>query len=168
MVMDRAQADQIDREHRENRDKWDERYVRLARHVSEWSKDPTAQVGAVISNSDLARVVGLGFNGFPVNVEDSIERLMDKEQKLSMIIHAEQNAILSAGRDARKGNIYVVGKPVCNYCAALIIQAGIDRVIAVPPASNSDSQWDERGRIALEMFKEAKVRFSNINDAWLK
>lgn len=162
-----ADQKQLEAEYQANRDKWDERYVKLARHVATWSKDPSAQVGAVISNSDLARVVGLGFNGFPVNVEDSIERLMDKDQKLAMIIHAEQNAILGAGRDARKGNIYVFGKPVCNYCAALIIQAGIDRVIAAAPIEGSQSQWDQKGLTALSMFNEAGVRFLEIKPEWL-
>ena len=27
--------------------KWDERYLRLAKEVSTWSKDPSTQVGAV-------------------------------------------------------------------------------------------------------------------------
>ena len=28
-------------------DKWDERYLRLAKEVSTWSKDPSTKVGAI-------------------------------------------------------------------------------------------------------------------------
>ena len=95
---------------------------------------------------------------------------MDKEQKLQMVIHAEQNAILGAGRDCKDANIYVYGKPVCNYCAVLIIQAGISRVIAKRPEAEApkESEWDRRGRLALEMFEEAGVRFTDIDEAWLE
>lgn len=143
--------------------------MRLAKHVSEWSKDPSAKVGAVVSNSKLGRVVALGINGFPMNIEDDKTRLSDKNLKLEMVLHAEQNAILSAGRDAVNGNIYVFGKPVCNHCAALIIQAGIDRVIAARPKDEApgESDWDRKGRLALQMFEEANVRFTPIEEAWL-
>ena len=155
--------------HAARRAKWDERYLRLARHISDWSKDPSAKVGAVVSNSRLGRVVGLGINGFPVNIEDDDTRLSDKALKRDMVLHAEQNAILSASRDAIGGNIYVFGKPVCNHCAALIIQAGVDRVIASQPKPEApdESSWDQKGRLALEMFEEAGVRFTPIPEEWL-
>ena len=156
-------------DHAARKAKWDVRYIRLAKHVSDWSKDPNAKVGAVISNSKLGRVVALGINGFPMNIEDDKTRLADKKLKLDMVLHAEQNAILSAGRDAIGGNIYVFGKPVCNHCAALIIQAGIDRVIAAKPNDETpdESDWDKKGRRALRMFEEAGVRFTAIEEAWL-
>ncbi|MEN5177567.1 Cytidine and deoxycytidylate deaminase zinc-binding region [compost metagenome] len=166
-VEDVTKIDSAD--HAARRAKWDVRYVRLAKHISDWSKDPNAKVGAVVSNSSLGRVVGLGINGFPMNIEDDKTRLSDKKLKLNMVLHAEQNAILSSGRDSSGGNIYVYGKPVCNHCAALIIQAGIDRVIAArpKPESENESDWDIKGRLALEMFSEANVRFTEIDEAWL-
>ena len=120
-------------------------------------------------NQLFGRVVGLGINGFPMNIEDDSTRLSDKNLKLEMVLHAEQNAILSAGRDAVGGNVYVFGKPVCNHCAALIIQAGVDRVIAAKPKDEApdESEWDRKGRLALVMFAEAGVRFTPIEDRWL-
>jgi dCMP deaminase len=50
-------------------------------------KDPDARVGAVIADGH-GRVIALGYNGFAVGVEDSIERLAKKKQKLEMIVHA--------------------------------------------------------------------------------
>ena len=54
-------------------DKWDMRFLALAEHISEWSKDPSTQVGAVITHSRSKRVISLGFNGFPAGVEDTEE-----------------------------------------------------------------------------------------------
>src|ERR1700739_2062374 len=56
----------------------------------------------------LGRVIALGFNGFPSNVEDSAQRLNDKEAKLPITLHAEQNALLFAGREAKGCELYVV------------------------------------------------------------
>jgi dCMP deaminase len=119
-------------------DHWDERYAAIARAVGEWSKDPRAKVGAVITD-DRRRVVALGYNGFPVNVEDSAERLGDKDLKNEMVIHAEENAVLIAGRAADHGTAYVCGKPICPRCAGVLIQAGISRVVAERPQAATDS-----------------------------
>ena len=137
-------------------DKWDTRYLELAHHVAKWSKDPRAKVGAVIADS-RRRVVALGFNGFPVNVEDSANRLADKAQKNEMVVHAEENAILIAGRAAECGTLYVYGKPVCSRCAGVVIQAGIKRVVAVLPKDGTVSHWDNVGLTAIHMLTEARV-----------
>ncbi len=61
-----------------NVDVWDKRYLEMARLVAGWSKDPNAQVGAVIVRDN--RVVATGFNGFPTHVQDD-GRLQDKATK---------------------------------------------------------------------------------------
>jgi dCMP deaminase len=156
-------------------DKWDHRYLQLARNVASWSKDPNAVVGAVIVNEVRDRVIALGFNGFPVGIEDDTERLYDSDVKNEMVIHAEQNALLFAGRKAKGCSIYVSGKPVCARCAVLIIQAGITRVVARKPKEEpivvsspkevtgckcngkTESKWDVSGRRAWGMFIEAGI-----------
>jgi len=146
----------------EKQAKWDSRYLGLAHYIAQWSKDPRAKVGAVLVNQRYARVVATGFNGFPSNVEDSAERLENKTRKLQMILHAEQNALLHAGRDARECDAYVVGKPVCNVCATLLIQSGVRRVVAAAPRANTDSYWDKVGLLAIDMLREAGVAFTPV------
>jgi dCMP deaminase len=138
-----------------NNRKWDDRYLRLARHVSGWSKDPNAQVGAVLVDAQ-GRLCAVGYNGFPRQVEDSQERLQDQDTKLDMIIHAEANAITIAGRGAVGGEIFVYGKPVCAQCAGLIIQSGIRRVVAEKPLEGTRSKWDKRGLLAVKILGETK------------
>jgi dCMP deaminase len=66
----------------------------LAKYISEWSKDPSTKVGAVIVD-DEKKIVGLGFNGFPIKTSDNEELYYDRDYKLSKIVHAEINAILN-------------------------------------------------------------------------
>jgi dCMP deaminase len=139
---------------------WDTRRLELAGFVAKWSKDPNAQVGAVIADR-LGRVIALGYNGFSSGLDDNIERLANAEQKLEMIVHAEVNAVLIAGPSAEGGTIYVVGKPVCSRCAGVLIQAGIRRVVAEMP-SLSESKWTKSGRLAIDMFKEAHIKLNLI------
>src|SRR4051794_13888834 len=82
---------------------WDKRYIELAAHVATWSKDPDARVGCVIVSPTYGRVVAFSFNGFPAIVADCVKLLhhADKDEKLDRIIHAEQNALLYAGREAK-------------------------------------------------------------------
>src|ERR1051326_2813900 len=60
-------------EYVERKEKWDRRFLELAKHVSSWSKDPSTKVGAVIVDANR-RVVATGYNGFPRGVEDTPER----------------------------------------------------------------------------------------------
>ena len=139
-------------------DRWDQRFCEMARFVSRWSKDPNAKVGAVLF-CKRGGDISIGYNGFPMDVEDSVERLNDKQIKLEMIVHAEVNALIAAGGRAVGATIYVWGKPVCARCAGLIIQAGVKRVVALAPESvPSDSNWRKTGEIAHEMFKEAGIQ----------
>ena len=135
--------------------KWDMRRLALARFIAEWSKDPKAKVGAVITDN-LGRVIALGYNGFAVGIEDSESRLNSKD-KLDMILHAEENAVLIAGERARGGTIYVFGKPTCAKCASIIIQSGLKRVVSPYPNTGKPSKWMELGLLAVEQFVEANI-----------
>jgi dCMP deaminase len=138
--------------------KWDARFLEVARLAAGWSKDPKAQVGAVIVDAQ-GQVAGVGYNGFPKLVEDSAERYGDVDTKLEMVVHAEENAILGAGARARGSSIYVFGKPICARCAGTIIQAGVCRVIAQSPKEGTGSKWDKSGTIARKMLEEANIEF---------
>lgn len=139
-------------------EKWDKRFVELSQYVSEWSKDPNAKVGAVVV-AERGGAMTLGYNGFPMGVEDSAERLEDSDIKLELVVHAEQNALIAAGPKANGATIYVWGKPVCARCAGAIIQAGIKRVVALSPDSvPAESKWHKTGKLSIEMFKETGIQ----------
>ena len=135
--------------------KWDQRFIDLAEFILGWSKDPNSKVGAVVVTNE-GGAIALEYNGFPAGIEDD-ERLDNRDLKLDMIIHAEQNALIIAGTQAKGASLYVWGKPICARCAVIIIQAGIDRIIAVNPEDeiDKDSEWIEPGKLAMKMFREA-------------
>lgn len=140
--------------------KWDLRFCELAQFVAEWSKDPNAKVGAVVF-SKRGGDVSIGYNGFPMGVEDSIERLADAAVKLELIVHAELNALLAAGTRANGSTLYVWGKPICARCAGSIIQAGVRRVVSLSPdAVPAESKWQLTGRLAEQMFSEAGIEMN--------
>jgi dCMP deaminase len=148
-------------------EKWDARFCELAKFVSEWSKDPNAKVGAVVF-SKRGGDVSIGYNGFPMGVEDSAERLEDLETKLELVVHAEQNALIAAGSRTMGSTLFVWGKPVCARCAGSIIQAGVKRVVALNPDSvNAESKWHKTGKVAQQIFLEAgvEVDFYSVPDA---
>ncbi len=133
-------------------DKWDHRFLALADYISDWSKDPSTQVGCVLTRK--RRVVSMGFNGFPAGVEDTEERLADRDTKYEMVVHAEQNALMFAGDRAEGCVLYVHPLPPCARCAVLVIQAGIVRVVCDQPDFDHE-RWGEQAKIADTMFREA-------------
>ena len=134
---------------------WDTRFLDLAEHVSKWSKDPSTKVGAVIVDSQR-RIVSTGYNGFPVGVMDSYDRLTDRDNKYEMIIHAEANAILFAHQRMNGMTLYTTPFQPCSRCASLIIQSGISRVISYE-IEESKNRWVDSFKLAKELFDEAGV-----------
>src|SRR5271165_1136751 len=130
-------------------DKWDRRYFSLAKRISLWSKDPRAKVGAVLLDRK-GWPSALGYNGFPAGVEDDVAKLEDGTLKNEMVVHAEQNTLLCSGSRARRGSLYVYGKPICPRCAVLLIQAGVKRVLGIlpDPTRNPGSDTHKKGRIS--------------------
>lgn len=138
---------------------WDSRFLELARLVSTWSKDPSTQVGAVITRNKF--VISLGFNGHPKGVADRADRLENREVKYRTIIHAEMNAILTAKQDLEGCTIYVWPFMPCSQCGAAIVQSGIKRVVA--PQSDND-RWVESFAFTAQIFSEAGVELVVVPD----
>jgi len=133
--------------------KWELRYLEMAKLVSTWSKDPSTKVGAVIVDSDNT-VISVGFNGLPRRIQDTDQRLNNRDIKLKMIIHAEINAIITAKRPLNGTTIYTYPFMSCSQCAGLIIQSGICRHISY---KTNNERWKDSFDLALEMFDEARV-----------
>lgn len=133
---------------------WDKRFMELAMYISEWSKDPSTKVGAVIVDENR-RIVSTGYNGFPRGVVDSKERLENRDIKYRMVLHAEENAIMFAKQNLQGCSLYVTTMPPCSHCAALIIQSGIKHVYA--PKCDIPYRWTESVATTKQMFLESGV-----------
>lgn len=140
---------------------WDSRFQRLARMVATWSKDPSTQTGCVIVKDN--RVISMGFNGFPSGIEDSYERLNDREVKYKYVLHAEANALLSSPVPLQGATAYVTLMP-CSNCALQLVQAGIKRVVVPPTSKDHLSRWKESFDLSKSILEEAGVTLDVIVD----
>lgn len=142
--------------------KWDIRFMRLAREVSLWSKDST-KIGCVIVSPNR-RIVATGYNGFPLGCDD--EKIYqeigdDKEKKYEITIHAEMNALLNAlknGVSVDGCTIYIWGNRVCKDCAKHIAQSGITTVWYTPGGKKPSPCWIESSKVAREIFDKSGVK----------
>lgn len=142
-----------------NNKKWNIRFLELAEFISQWSKDPSTKVGAVIVDKNR-RIISTGYNGFAMGVKDTKSRLSNREIKYPIILHAEENAMSFAKQNLEGCSLYVSGLPPCAHCASLIAQSGIKRVYAWDnPVSE---RWIASVKLTKQIFKESGVTLTLI------
>ena len=128
----------------------DNYYLDIADSVRERATCLRRTYGAIIVKND--EIVSTGYNGAPrgrcncsdmgVCHREELQIPSGERYELCRSVHAEANAIISAsrrdmlgatlylaGRDARTGE-YLKDTTSCSMCRRMIINAGIDRVIA--------------------------------------
>lgn len=144
--------------------KWDLRYGELCRVISLWSKDPSTKVGAVVVRNNKS-VAATGFNGFPPGVEDKEEWYNCRDTKLSLVVHAEHNALnFCSHENITGGTIYVYPLQPCLACAERIVKRGITRVVTVTNKEKNEYMNDpdvrERYKFHLvdEMFDKLNIK----------
>ena len=140
---------------------WDLYFFKIANLVSLKSKDPSSKFGVVIEKD--RRILGVGFNGFPIGVNDTRLRYSNRETKYSMIVHAEINAILSAAKGGQSlvGATLYVQAICCCDCAKSIIQSGIKTVKYLSRVNDifiANPKWRDSFEITKTMLKESKVK----------
>ncbi len=140
-------------------DKWDSRFLDLAKHIAQWSLDPSTKVGAVIVRPDHT-IASVGYNGFPRGIADD-NRLKIRETKYQLVVHAEVNAVVNAREPLHGYTLYggvpTKYSPTCNECAKVVIQSGIKRVVGWE-LDIEDNRWNDPHRISRDMYLEAGVR----------
>jgi len=137
--------------------KWDTRFIKLAREVASWSKDPKHKIGAV-AVSLKGQVLSQGYNGFPRGFPDSKELYTNKDKKRQLVVHAEQNVIYNAtytGVCLSGATLYISGLPPCHECTKGIIQTGIARVVIDSTDAHS---WHESWQLSQEMLTTCNVK----------
>lgn len=145
---------------RDNYLQWDEYFMGMALLSARRSKDPQTQVGACIVN-EYKKVVGLGYNGFPIGCSDD-ELPWDREgdfleTKYPYVCHAELNAILNSTKDLHNCKIYVALFP-CHECAKAIIQSGIKEVVYLSDKYNGT----DSNKASKLMFEKSGVTYRQL------
>jgi len=141
--------------------KWNVRFMQMAQLISTWSKDQSTKVGCVIVSPQKA-ILSMGYNGFPRGVDDTIPARHERPTKYDFVVHAEENALLNAGRNGTRlnGGILYVTMPPCTHCAGSIIQSGIKEIIYLEPEKQKQIPgWRDSLKYSFEMFDEANVKY---------
>lgn len=151
-------------------ERWDRHFLALAATHARMSKDTSTKVGTILVR-DERLILAAGFNGFPYGIADD-DRLLDRELKLKLIVHAEMNAVLAAARrgiSVDGATMYTAcqsgterwGGPPCTRCAVECIQAGIREVVSYP-AKLTPSRWAHDLLLARSILAEAGVKFREL------
>ena len=141
---------------------WDKRFLDLAEHISEWSKDPSKKIGAVAVGAQR-QILAQGYNGFPRGIDDTHDRYDNREEQYKLVVHADMNVIYNAsynGVSLNGSTLYVHGLPVCSDCAKGIIQVGVKNVIM--RKAKAPDVWLESWKTTETMFKESGVYYGFI------
>ena len=128
----------------------DKYYLEIASVVLKRGTCIRRNYGAVIVNND--QIVGTGYTGAPRGEQNCCDKNTclrneagakpGERYELCNSVHAEMNAILSAGRERTIGaTLYVAGKDAANnsvvsgkpclLCSRMIINAGIARIVVL-------------------------------------
>lgn len=137
-------------------EKWDKRFLELADHISQWSKDPSTKVGCVIVRPDKT-IASVGYNGFPRNVDDCEERYNDRELKYLMVKHAEENAADFAKESLTGYTAYVTHHP-CSNCTGTLIQKGISCIVTRKPSDAFAERFKKSFEASKIMIEEANIK----------
>jgi len=145
---------------------WDETFMAMTYVIAERSHDTRSKIGAVITAPDKT-IRSIGYNALPRGISYRSE-IMVSPEKYKWTCHAEENAILNAGRTGQSllgCSVYVNLLP-CNVCARAIVQAGISEVIVhknsqdfyMATSDKEGSYWDEAFECTNSMFAEAGIK----------
>lgn len=141
------------------RPSWDHYFMTLASLAARRSNCMRRQVGCVLVRS--SRVISTGYNGTPRHITNCNEGGCARcntgggggaSLATCLCIHAEENALLEAGRDRIGGGavLYCNTCP-CLTCSIKIVQVGITEVV-YSQSYYMDAQ-------AAELFQRAGVKF---------
>lgn len=134
------------------------KYMTIALSVAALSKDKTTQAGAVILGPD-GEGGPWGYNGAPRGCNADEDARSYRPEKYFWFEHAERNAIYTAARTGFRtvGCTMICTHYPCMDCSRAIVQAGIKRIIIVPPSKEFYQRWCEDIVRSEKLFLECGV-----------
>lgn len=139
-----------------NLQQWYARCMGMAFHVASWSKDPSSKHGCYLVD-DTFRPISFGYNGMPDGTDDSI---LHTEEKYSLVIHGELNAILNAarlGHNTTNSIAFVTGRP-CIHCLGTLINAKVKKIIFHPLWDEfCKDRWVQQHEAINKLVKQSKI-----------
>jgi dCMP deaminase len=148
------------------RPSWTDYFLGLAKVISQRSHDIHTQHGCVITD-ESNRILGVGYNGFPKGMADSLLPI-NRPDKYNWMIHAERNALANCVIRPDNGIAYVTGQ-CCNNCIMSLWQEGIKQVFMLD--CHGTQLFDDNAQKLFDLFVEQtgmKVTKIKPNFSWLK
>ena len=139
---------------------WDEYFINIAKEVATKSKDPSTQVGCVITTKDH-RPVSFGYNGFVSGCSEE-QMTFERPMKYHVTIHAEMNALIFSHRSVEGCKAYITHGP-CENCLKHLMQAGVTEIYYDDPGVVKDRGSDEAKEAIKRLLSSKGVTCSNIN-----
>ena len=145
---------------------WDEYFLNIMDAVAKRGTCDRGMAGALIVKD--RHILATGYVGSPSGLEHCDEKghLMEgrinpdgsKSEHCIRTAHAEQNAFAQAakhGADVRGATLYVGFEP-CRDCTKLVINSGIERVVARKRYQKGElaREWLEEGKVMLEVLED--------------
>lgn len=148
------------------RPSWTNYFLGLAKVVSQRSHDIQTQHGCVITDANN-RILGLGYNGFPRGLSDSVLP-NTRPDKYPWMIHAERNALSNCTIRPENGIAYVTGQS-CNDCIMALWQEGVKKVVMTK--QHGTHLFDDNAQKIFDTFiKLSKIEIEYVEPdlSWLK
>jgi dCMP deaminase len=108
------------------------------------SEDERLKVGCVVTDENLEKILGFGWNGGARKQSDQPESL---EEGKSNLIHAEINALIKTDYSIPNKIVFLTHSP-CRVCAKVMVNAKIKKLYYLN---------DYRDLSALDILKDAGI-----------
>lgn len=149
------------------RPSWDTYFMSLAKLAAERTNCMKRRVGCVIARNK--RMVATGYNGTPSGVKNCMEggcgRCNGARNNqgvgldLCLCLHAEENAIIEAGRERCEGGTLYTNVFPCILCSKKIVQSGISRIVFEKHYATDGASENllRAGNVIVDPFKRQDV-----------
>jgi dCMP deaminase len=147
-------------------EKWDGRFLGIARSISSWSKDPSTKVGALAVNVER-KMIAQGYNGFPKGCDDSSLFYSNRESKYARIIHAETNVICNACNSRvglHSATIYIYGMYPCPECIKLLAQVHVARIVFQLGETQNLEKWKVGFETSKSLMRELHIGYTHYKE----
>ncbi len=153
-------------EHGNKRISKDEYFMNIALEVSRRSTCTRRQIGAIIV-SEHGEIKSTGYNGNPRGmphcgemgcIRDKLKIQSGTRLETCTAVHAEQNALIQAGTNARGSTIYSTIVP-CPICARMIMNAQVARVVYIGNYSDLSG---------LELLEQVGIKVTRMDEKLFK
>ena len=148
---------EVERRKRLDRIGMEDVWMNTARFLGERSKCQRRNVGCIVTDAQLRRVLGNGYNGRAAGQDEC-------PGTDPCCLHAEVNALIASGSIERNKVMFITVMP-CEKCAMMIINSGFSRVVYDEPHDNKAGvEMMEKAGIDVKRYRRRADRQKEVQE----